>query len=42
MQPTNNYAEHAVGETVMARKIVGAFCSENGTKNYETLASMIA
>ncbi len=30
--PTNNYAEQAVRETVLVRKIIGAFRSENGTK----------
>jgi len=40
--PTNNFAEQAIRETVMVRKIIGAFRSENGTKVYETLASLIA
>jgi transposase len=42
VQPTNNYAEQAIRETVLVRKIVGAFRSEKGTKTYETLASLIA
>jgi len=42
VQPTNNYAEQTIRETVMVRKIIGAFRSENGTKVYETLASLIA
>lgn len=42
VQPTNNYAEQAIRETVMVRKIIGAFRSEAGTKVYETLASLIA
>ncbi len=42
VQPTNNYAEQAIRETVLVRKIIGAFRSENGTKRYETLASLIA
>lgn len=42
VQPTNNYAEQAIRETVLVRKIIGAFRSEKGTKNYETLASLIA
>ena len=42
VQPTNNYAEQAIRETVLVRKIIGAFRSENGTKTYETLASLIA
>ncbi len=42
VQPTNNYAEQAIRETVLVRKIIGAFRSEIGTKTYETLASLIA
>ena len=42
VQPTNNYAEQAIRETVLVRKIIGAFRSINGTKTYETLASLIA
>lgn len=42
VQPTNNYAEQAIRETVMVRKIIGAFRSEAGTGVYETLASLIA
>ena len=42
VQPTNNYAEQAIRETVLVRKIIGAFRSENGTKVYETLASLLA
>lgn len=42
IEPTNNYAEQAIRETVMVRKIIGAFRSENGTKVYETLASLLA
>ena len=42
VQPTNNYAEQAIRETVVVRKIIGAFRSTNGTKVYETLASLIA
>ena len=41
VQPTNNYAEQAIRETVLVRKIIGAFRSEKGTKTYETLASLI-
>jgi len=40
VQPANNYAEQAVRETVLVRKIIGAFRSETGTKTYETLASL--
>ncbi len=42
VQPTNNYAEQAIRETVMVRKIIGAFRSEAGAGVYETLASLIA
>lgn len=42
VEPTNNFAEQAIRETVMVRKIIGAFRSETGKQNYETLASMIA
>ena len=42
VQPTNNYAEQAVRETVIVRKIIGAFRSESGPVVYETLASLIA
>lgn len=40
--PTNNYAEQAIRETVMVRKIIGAFRSESGVKVYETIASLLA
>lgn len=42
VEPTNNYAEQAIRETVIVRKIIGAFRSEQGTKVYETLASLLA
>lgn len=42
VEPTNNYAEQAIRETVIIRKIIGAFRSEEGTKVYETLASLLA
>ena len=42
VQPTNNYAEQSVRESVLVRKIIGAFRSVKGTKTYETLASLIA
>ena len=42
VQPTNNYAEQAIRETVLVRKIIGAFRSVEGTKTYETLASLTA
>ena len=40
VQPTNNYAEQSVRESVLVRKIIGAFRSVKGTKTYETLASI--
>lgn len=42
LEPTNNHAERAVRETVIIRKIIGAFRSESGTKVYEMLASLLA
>lgn len=42
VQPTNNYAEQSIRETVLVRKIIGAFRSVKGTATYETLASLIA
>jgi transposase len=42
VEPTNNFAEQAIRETVVVRKIIGAFRSESGTKVYETLASLLA
>ena len=42
VEPTNNLAEQAIRETVIVRKIIGAFRSEKGPRNYETLASLLA
>jgi len=42
IEPTNNFAEQAVREPVIVRKIIGAFRSENGAGNYAKLASLIA
>ena len=42
VETTNNLAERGIRETVMVRKIIGAFRSELGSKYYETLASLIA
>ncbi len=42
IEPTNNFAEQAIRESIMVRKIIGAFRSEIGKENYETLASLIA
>ena len=42
VEPTNNNAEQAIRETVVVRKIIGAFRSTHGVTTYETLASLIA
>jgi len=42
VEPTNNLAEQAIRETVMVRKIIGAFRSEEGKESYEILASLMA
>lgn len=42
VEPTNNFAEQAIRESVIVRKIIGAFRSETGPTYYETLASLIA
>jgi len=42
VEPTNNFAEQAIRETVMVRKIIGAFRSESGKENYEIMASLMA
>ncbi len=42
VEPTNNFAEQAIREPVVVRKIIGAFRSETGKENYETIASLIA
>lgn len=42
IEPTNNFAEQALRESVLVRKIIGAFRSETGKESYETLASVIA
>lgn len=42
VEPTNNLAEQAIRESVMVRKIIGAFRSEDGSKHYERLASLVA
>jgi len=41
IEPTNNFAEQAIRETVIFRKIIGVFRSETGTKVYEKLASLL-
>lgn len=42
VEPTNNWAEQAIRETVVVRKIIGAFRSEEGPEHYSILASLIA
>jgi transposase len=42
VEPTNNFAEQAIRETVLVRKIIGAFRSVTGTRVYEVLASLLA
>lgn len=42
IEPTNNFAEQAIRETVIIRKIIGAFRSEHGPETYTTLASLLA
>jgi hypothetical protein len=42
MEPTNNLGEQAMREHVIIRKIIGTFRSENGSVNYQYIASMLA
>lgn len=42
MESTNNLGEQAIREHVIMRKIIGTFRSENGSENYQYIASMIA
>ncbi|GAI38854.1 unnamed protein product, partial [marine sediment metagenome] len=42
MEPTNNLGEQAIREHVIMNKIIGAFRSINGAKNYQYIASMFA
>ncbi len=42
IEPTNNLAEQALRESVVYRKIIGAFRSVTGAAYYEVLASMFA
>ncbi len=42
IEPTNNLAEQALRESVVYRKIIGAFRSVAGATYYEVLASMFA
>ena len=42
MEPTNNLAEQAIRERVIMRRIIGTSRSENGSANYQYIASMLA
>lgn len=42
VQPTNNFAEQALREIVIIRKIIGAFRSEKGVQTYESIISLLA
>lgn len=42
VEPTNNFAEQAIRETVIVRKIIGAFRSEEGPREYSSIASLLA
>lgn len=42
MEPTNNLGEQAMREHVIIRKIIGTFRSENGSQNYQYIASLLA
>lgn len=42
VEPTNNFAEQAIRETVIVRKIIGAFRSEQGPEDYSVLQSLLA
>jgi transposase len=42
IEPTNNLAEQSIRESVMYRKIIGAFRSIEGAAYYERLASLFA
>ncbi|MDF1558011.1 MAG: transposase, partial [ANME-2 cluster archaeon] len=42
METTNNLGEQAMRKHVILRKIIGCFRSENGAKNYQYIASLMA
>ena len=42
MEPTNNLGEQAMREHVIMRKIIDIFRSENGSANYQYIASALA
>jgi hypothetical protein len=41
MEPTNNLAEQTIRESVIYRKIIGAFRSEEGSQNYQHISSLL-
>lgn len=42
VEPTNNYAEQALRELIVQRKIMGGLRSEKGAETLETISTMIA
>ena len=42
MEPTNNLAEQSIREHVVIRKIIGTFRSEQGSKNFQYILSLLA
>ena len=42
MEPTNNLGEQAIRESVIIRKIIGTFRSEDGSTYYQYIASLLS
>jgi len=42
MEPTNNLAEQTLRESVIYRKIIGSFRSEEGSQNYQYISSLLS
>ena len=42
MEPTNNLGEQTIRESVIIRKIIGTFRSENGSQYYQYIASLLS
>jgi len=42
VEPTNNFAEQALRELIVQRKIMGGLRSEKGAETLETISTMIA
>ncbi len=42
MEPTNNLGEQTIRESVLWRKIIGCFRSDEGAENYQYIASLVA